>query len=206
MKKPLLIYGAGGLGREVLSLIRSLEDWEPAGFIDDSVEKNTLIGAVKVLGGFEAVRQFDDPHIVMALGDPILKSQLIHKIAANAVYPVLIHPSAILQDRSTIRIGAGSIVTAGCILTTNIRIGNHVIINLNTTIGHDTSIGDYSSVMPGVNIAGEVAIGESVLIGAGSNLINRIRIGDRSKVGMGAAVIRDVAPGITVAGVPAKPI
>jgi serine acetyltransferase len=60
--------------------------------------------------------------------------------------------------------------------------------------------------MPGVNIAGEVQVGSSVLIGSGANVINRVNIGDNSIVGMGSVVLRDVEAGITVAGVPAKPI
>ena len=38
-------------------------------------------------------------------------------------------------------IGAGSIITAGCIITTNIKIGKHSHLNLHTTIGHDCELG-----------------------------------------------------------------
>lgn len=206
MKQPLFIYGAGGLGREIVSLVRNAGDWEPVGFIDDATPKDKLIKGLKVIGGIEALKFIDGPrNIVLAMGDPIVKQRLVQTLVPYAAhYPVLIHPTAVLQDTASILIGEGSIIAAGCILTTDINVGSHVLVNLNSTIGHDARIGDYTSVMCGVNIAGEVTIGDSVMVGSGACILNRITIGNKSRVGMGAAVVKDVAPDITVVGVPAK--
>lgn len=208
MKKPLLIYGAGGLGREVLSWIRTSEIWEPIGFVDDGIVRNTIVKGLKVLGGKEVLSAFaDDIGLVYALGDPSLKAKLIRTVNHKHInYPVLVHPAAVVQDESAVRIRKGSIITAGAVLTTDIEIGEHVLINLNATIGHDARIGSCSSIMPGVNLGGEVVIGESVMIGSGANILNRVHIGDGCIVGMGAVVIRNVTAGLTVAGVPAKTI
>ena len=208
MKIPLLIYGAGGLGREVLSLVKCLDSHEPIGFIDDRAQQGTVVKDIKVPGGSEVLQSFGNTvHLVIAVGDPVAKASLRKKInSPYVIFPTLIHPSAILQDRASIHIGAGSIIAAGCILTSDITVGEHVLINLNTTVGHDTTIGHYTSIMPGVNIAGEVTIGESVLIGSGASLLNHIQVGNRSKVGMGAVVIHAIAPDVTAVGVPAKSI
>jgi sugar O-acyltransferase (sialic acid O-acetyltransferase NeuD family) len=205
MKKRIAIYGAGGLGREVLSLIHALDEWEPIGFIDDGKKKDSVVGGLPVLGGEETLSNVGDFHVVIAVGDPALKQQLSAKIRPDHC-PVLIHPLALLQNKQTIELGTGTIITAGCVLTTDIKIGKHTLLNLNSTVGHDCMIGDYCSLMPGVNLAGEVEVGEAVLIGAGSNVRNQIRIGDNSVVGMGSVVIQNVAANTTVAGVPAKPI
>lgn len=206
MKKDLYIYGAGGLGREILSLVYALNEWTPVGFIDDVVAKGTLVGGIPIAGGKDFLLSFrGEINLILAVGDPIMKCEIQKSIKEKSiVYPTLIHPSAILQDRKSIHVGEGSIIAAGCILTTDIQIGNHVLINLNTTVGHDVHIGNFSSVMPGVNVAGEVIIGQSVLIGSGANIMNRMVVSDRSKVGMGAVVTRPVEPGTTVVGVPAK--
>lgn len=203
-----MIYGAGGLGREVLSMLKTSPQWEPLGFIDDTLAPGTVVAGLNVAGGKEVlVSARETLNVVMAVGDPRVRAALAGEISnKNVVFPSIIHPSAILQDPDTIRIGKGTIISAGCVLTTNIRIGDHTLVNLNVTVGHDVEIGNYSSVMPGVNIAGEVVVGASVLLGSGSNIMNRVRIGDGSRVGMGSVVIRDVAPGVTVAGVPAKPL
>jgi serine O-acetyltransferase len=47
-------------------------------------------------------------------------------------------------------------------------------------------------------------IGKNVLLGAGATLLGNIHIGEGAKVGAGSVVLQDVAPGATVAGVPAK--
>ena len=208
MREPLLIYGAGGLGKEVLSLVNATDRYEVKGFLDDGIQRGTIIKGVKILGGYDELRSFDYPiNLVLALGSPSSKVDLLKKMDRSGVtFPILRHPSVILQDASAIEIGEGTILCAGSILTTDIRIGSHVLVNLNCTIGHGVTIGTASSLMPGVNVAGEVTIGSSALIGSGVNVINRVTIGDNSIVGMGAVVLRDVAMGATVAGIPAKPI
>lgn len=205
MKKSLYIYGAGGLGREVLSWLPLLADWEPAGFIDDTAIPGSYVKGLPVIGGKGVLGQMEMPNVVLAIGNPFTKKMIVQQLQnINITYPVLIHPSVIFGDQQTIMIGDGCVLAAGSILTTDIRMGTHVLINLNCTIGHDTSIGDFSSFMCGINIAGEVHIGESVLVGSGANIRNRIHVGHGSVVGMGAAVIRDVAPETVVVGVPAK--
>lgn len=207
-KKLIYIYGAGGLGREILAMVKTLSEWTPAGFIDDSTPKDSLVKGVPVIGGREVLQVLKgEVNVVLAVGDPVAKCDIIKAISGSSiVFPILIHPLAVLEDLESITVGEGSIITAGCVLTTDINIGKHVLLNLNATVGHDAHIGNYSSVMPGVNIAGEVIIGDCVLIGSGTNVMNRMVISDRSRVGMGAVVTRSVAPGSTVVGVPARPL
>lgn len=207
MRQPLLIYGAGGLGREVLSLLSDNAQWEPVGFIDDGLPKGSVVKGIKVLGGVETVNMSKEKiALVLAIGDPVAKASIRSGISNVYVhFPVLRHSSVILQDAGSIQIGEGSILTAGVIITTDVTLGRHVLINLNTTIGHSTHVGNYTSIMPGVNVAGDVKIEEGVFIGAGANIINEVTLGQRCKIGMGAAVIQDVQAGVTVVGVPAKP-
>lgn len=208
MKKELIIYGAGGLGREVLTLINALPEWQPVGFIDDNVPAGTQVKGLKVLGGVSVFQTMTSSvNVILAVGSPLVKQRLEEQLLKYSVqFPTLIHPSVVMQDSASITIGAGSIITAGCILTTDIYIGKHVLINLNTTIGHDCTVEDYSSVMCGVNIAGEVIIGRSAFIGSGANILNQVSLRESCVVGMGAVVLKDVLQHTTVAGVPAKEI
>ena len=51
-----------------------------------------------------------------------------------------------------------------------------------------------------------MTLGEGVHIGVGATIRQGIAVGDRAIVGAGAVVVKDVAPGATVVGVPAQPL
>lgn len=209
MKKKMAVFGGGGFGREVLTVIDAInteeKEYEIVGFFDDNPDSR--LWELNHLGGREELRMYKDQlNVVFAIGDPILKKEVINYVETNPNldYPILVHPSVILGKRSTIRIGAGSIITANNVLTCNIDIGSHVILNLCCTVGHDTEIGNYTSFMPSVNISGEVIIGHCVYVGTGAKIINRLSIGEKTTVGAGAVVTRDLPANVTAVGVPAK--
>jgi sugar O-acyltransferase (sialic acid O-acetyltransferase NeuD family) len=205
LKKPLIIFGAGGLGREVKTIIDASSDWYAAGYCDDNLPTGAIVQDITVLGGKSYLLDLNSSeNVIVAIGNPTIRFNIVQSLKASALirFPSLIHPRAVLGD-NTITIGEGTIITAGCIITTSVIIGKYVLINLNSTIGHDCRIGDFTSIMPGVNIGGQVMLGEQVLVGSGSNILNKVSIGNKAIVGAGAMVLRDVHPGATVMGVPA---
>jgi sugar O-acyltransferase (sialic acid O-acetyltransferase NeuD family) len=208
MKKPLLIYGAGGLGREIFSFVKDMDEWDIKGFIDDTLPVNKNINGLRIVGDLSTLLNCEEKvSVVLAFGNPQVKCHIAQQLQSTAIdFPVLVHPTAVIQDSQSIRLGQGSVICARSVLTTGIDLGEHVLVNLNCTIGHDCTIGDYSSIMPGSNIAGCVAIGPKVLIGSGSNIKNKVVLGEASTIGMGSVVIGDVPANTTVAGVPAKQI
>ena len=50
------------------------------------------------------------------------------------------------------------------------------------------------------------ALGNRVFVGAGAKIIGPVTLGDDVKVGANAVVVHDVPAGLTVVGIPAKPI
>jgi acetyltransferase-like isoleucine patch superfamily enzyme len=60
--------------------------------------------------------------------------------------------------------------------------------------------------MPTVNISGGVVIGEGVLLGTGAQVLQYVSVGPGATVGAGAVVTKNVEPGTTVVGIPAKPL
>jgi acetyltransferase-like isoleucine patch superfamily enzyme len=95
-------------------------------------------------------------------------------------------------------------ITAGCVLTTQISIGDHVIVNIGCTVGHDTVIEHFCNIAPIVAVSGNVLLCEGAEVGTGSSLRQGIRIGRGAMVGMGSVVTKEVADADLVMGVPAR--
>jgi serine O-acetyltransferase len=81
----------------------------------------------------------------------------------------------------------------GVILHSSVRIGSDV------TIYHQVTIGVRGSAVAAV-------IEDRVYIGAGAKVIGPVTLGADCHVGANAVVTHDVAPGVTVVGVPARPL
>jgi len=203
----IVIYGAGGLGKEVACLIHDINEvkrtWNLLGFLDDSPKKKEWFG-YPVFEGKDYLKENKDIHVIVAIGNPRFKKRVVEKIAAHVFFPTLIHPNAQILDVESVKISLGCVITAGVILTCSISLSEHVLINLNTTVGHDTTVGSYSSIMCGVNIAGNVTIGNSNYIGSGSNILNGIMLEGEVIVGAGTLVNKSVQSNKTVVGVPAR--
>jgi sugar O-acyltransferase (sialic acid O-acetyltransferase NeuD family) len=207
MSKNIFIYGAGGLGRELGAMLTALPEWTLHGYFDDHVTRGTAIGKVKVLGDANDLLAHEGSiELILAFGDPNTKLTVLKKLlkARAITFPTIIHPAATVYDRNSIYLGKGSVISAGCILTTDIKIGDHVLVNLNCSIGHGSSVGSFSSIMPGVNLAGNVSLQDGSFVGSGAQIINGVTIGEYSRVGAGAVVTKDVRTGATVVGIPAK--
>ena len=88
----------------------------------------------------------------------------------------------------------------------NTKIGKNSMIMSGTYIGHDVHIGSGCNISPKAAIAGEVTLKDDATIGMGATIHQGVTIGSCSMIGMGAAVINDIPPFVTYAGVPAKKI
>jgi sugar O-acyltransferase (sialic acid O-acetyltransferase NeuD family) len=209
--KNIAIIGAGGFGREVKTILDSINLVSPTfnflGYYDDGFEKGTVLNNFPVLGGVEDINTIGDPcSIVIAIGDPQTKKIIYDKINnTNIDFPNIIHPNVLISN-DFVELGVGNIICAGCIITCNIVIKDFVIFNLMCTVGHDTMISSFSSFMPSINISGEVLIHEKVYVGTGVKIINLLEIGENTIVGAGAIVTKSLPPNCTAVGIPAKPI
>lgn len=211
MAEALIIIGAGGFGREVNDVVAAVNDassqtvWDLLGFVDDGHVHLDRLGRIgtRHLGTTAALTDHSNAWFVVGVGNPRVRRLLADRAyAAGLRAATLIHPTATLGK--DVVIGEGSIICSHVSITTNIRIGRHVQLNLNCTVGHEAVLHDYATVFPGATISGEVVLEEDVTVGTNAAVIQGLRVGQGSFVGAGAAVVREVPPGVTVVGVPAR--
>lgn len=210
--KDIAIFGVGGFGREVLTLIQDINKVEPTwnviGFFDDGYEIGYETHGLKNLGGVKELSEWKTPlAVTIAIGTPCIKKAILNNIHNELIeYPTLIHPSVIIGDKDYVKIGKGCIFCAYTIITCDVEIGDYVILNLSCTVGHDTVIKDHCAFMPTCNISGEVVIEEGVYCGTGVKIINQTSIGANTIVGAGAVVTKPLPEKCTAVGAPAKAI
>lgn len=215
MTKNAIIIGTGGVGRALRFFIDDLNQngseqrplWRLTGFLDDDPTKaGHRIGNVPVLGPIDACKSYGDTWFFLGIGDPSHRRSAHQRLLGEPGSAIarLIHPRAYVGGNTTI--GSGTIVYPGAVIDPDVSIGAGVLINQNATIGHDTVAENYATLAPGVHIGGAVRLGAGCTIGIGASVIQGRTIGRDAVVGAGAAVVRDVAPGTTVVGIPAKPI
>jgi sugar O-acyltransferase (sialic acid O-acetyltransferase NeuD family) len=207
--KPLVIMGAGGLGREVAWLVadinRQKREWDFVGFVDDGVQGQTPEG-YPVLGTLDYFFELSShPWVVVAIADSQVRKAITQRLHTQGInIATLIHPSVSMSEY--VKIKSGSIICSGTVITTNVTLGQASIVNLGCFIGHDTVLEDFVSLMPAANLAGEVRVGEGSYFGLNSCVINRTNIGKWSIIGAGATVVNDIPDYSVAVGVPARAI
>ena len=106
---------------------------------------------------------------------------------ASEVFGVDIHPAA--------QIGCGILLDHA----TGLVIGETAIVEDDVSILHEVTLGGTGKQTGNRH----PVVRSGVLIGAGAKILGRVEIGAGAKIGAGSVVLEDVAPGKTVAGVPA---
>ncbi|MEM1145086.1 MAG: serine acetyltransferase [Pseudomonadota bacterium] len=99
-----------------------------------------------------------------------------------------------------------------CVIGTNAEFGpgfvlmhpNGVVINSRVRGGAGIVL--ESGVVIGSEKGHTPVLGDYIFVGAGAKIVGGIEIGNEAKVGANAVVVKSVAPGTTVVGIPAKPV
>jgi len=204
------IYGSGGLGREILNLVKQINAnssrWDEYIFIDDTKCDKECKGC-KLLPLSSLASQYtpDQIEIVIAVGEPKYRSEIFDNVKKLGYgFATLIHPS--LQVSGDVILGAGVVINVGSFISCDVKIGNNVYIQPHVCIGHDCSIGENCVLSSFVFMGGSVIIGNETYIAPNSSIRDRITVGSQCIIGMGSIVMRYIPDGMIAMGNPARVI
>jgi sugar O-acyltransferase (sialic acid O-acetyltransferase NeuD family) len=208
-RRRTVIFGArpDGSAKVLLDIIRAAGVHEVAGFLDDDPARHGIaIEGLPVLGGSDRLASLESDGIdgiALALGSNRGRQALLERARACGLEPIVaIHPRATVA--AGVRVGAGVWMAAGAIINPGATIGEGVVINTGATIDHDCAIGDYANISPGCHLSGRTVVGRYAFLGTGAITLPDASIGEDAVVGAGAVVVKNVDPGRTVVGVPAR--
>ena len=199
------IYGAGGLGREVLELANQINQWKEIIFVDDAKEVDTKRELIKLLS-FDQMKSkynIEDIELIIAVGEPLIRELVYNKVTqAGYRLATLVHPSVYIS-KTTI-LDAGVVVGANTIVSCDVHIGLNTFIQNTVSIGHDTIIGKHCVISAYDAIGGACVIGDNTFIGMSVPIKEKISIGSDTIVGMGSVVTRDIPANVIAMGNPAR--
>lgn len=211
--KSIALFGAGGLAKEIASLIGRINKkennkWQLIGFFDDNPNLwgKEVSHYGKVLGGIDSLNQWPKVlDIAIAIGNPESIRKVRERITNPMIqFPNIISSSLSYADKETFHIGEGNIIQEGCWVSNDVTIGNFNLLNGDIVMGHDVTIGDFNVFMPDIRISGEVTFANENLIGTGSIILQQIKIGNQVHLGPGAVLFTKPKDGNTYLGNPAK--
>lgn len=210
--KDIAIYGAGGLGREVASMIKLINQtapntWNLVGFFDDGVVKGTQISNFgQVYGGMSELNSWrKELNVVFAIGNPNTLMALTDRVSNKKIlFPNLLAPDLISFGPTDEKLGKGNIICLGCVLSSNVQLGDFNVLNGYITVGHDAHLGNYNVIMPGARLSGDIKVGNCNLFGANSFVLQGLKIGQGIKLAPCSALMHNPKNESDYLGVPAK--
>lgn len=204
------IFGASGLGREILETARLCNQTENKYskiiFVDDNPNL-TCVQDIEVYGLVKAYEIFSDEgmELVLAIGEPSTRLKVIEKVHAMGLeFCTLIHPSVTIPDST--KIGKGCYIAPFSFISCNVTIGDYCLIQPNVNVGHDCVLEKNVSVCGMTTLGGACHIGENTFIAMGVAVIQGCTIGKECVIGLGAAVHKDIPESMVALGNPARPM
>jgi sugar O-acyltransferase (sialic acid O-acetyltransferase NeuD family) len=206
--RDLIIFGAGGFGREVKSMVEGggnaghgTPQWKVTGFIDDLPEnRGQDINGTPCFGALEETalrRQGEETWCLIAIGDNEGRRNAARRLEkAGWKAALVIHHTAAFPTQ--VEFGGGGMIGAHVTISPQVRIGKHVIINTRASLGHHATVGDYAQISLGASLLGHSKVERGAFVGAHGVVMANVTVGAWATVGVGTPAMVSVEPGTTI--------
>lgn len=207
----------------IIEMIRTAEKKTPVRVFLQENRPVEFPGATVFHGGSGLKLVFGDWKLI----GPVLEANadridtlVVEQTARNSAVPLLdtkglnarVEPGAIIRDH--VEIGDNAVIMMGAVINVGAVVGAGSMIDMNAVLGGRAIVGKNCHIGAGAVLAGvvepasavPVVVEDQVMVGANAVILEGVRVGEGAVVAAGAVVIRDVAPGDVVAGVPARVI
>ncbi len=206
-RSQVLVFGAGGHVKVVLTTIEAEGKYEVLGLLDDDESKNgSCVFGVSGLGGREELAKLKDKEIsksIVAIGDNLKRAEVGDFMKRNSFHLVhTIHPSATIL-RGT-KLGEGTVVLPNAYVGADSMVGLGVILSVGAVVGHDCEIGSWVHLGLGAKLGGNVRVGDFSFICMGAVLLPGVEVGQRVIIGANAVVNDNIPDGVTAVGIPVR--
>lgn len=194
--KPIIIFGAKGIGKTVLDILQKNELFVYGFLDDDQTLQETRINDVPVLGTMQEkkfLHLLDTKCAAFVAIEKIEQRKTItEQLAKNPTIKIInaIHPNTTLSEEITL--GHGNLINVRTSLGANVCIGNGCTIEGHTMLAHDVKIGDFVHIGAGSIIHAGVTVPSNTYIGTGSILLPNIKIKQGAYIKPGALVEKDI--------------
>lgn len=207
---PVLIFGAGPLGKMALDILLS-NHVVVYGFLDDDATRlGTEIGEIPVLGSTEddgflklIGKKCDALVAVESAKERAFLFELLNE--RRHIMPVnAIHALASVSEYATL--GHGNLLAAGSRVGAFAQVGSGCVFHPNSVVEGECSLGQQVIVGSGAIVGSGVTVEDGVFIGAGVTILSGVKIGKNASIGAGSVVLADVVAGSKMFGFPAQKV
>ena len=199
--KKLVIIGAGGHAKSVLDSVDP-EFFEVIGFVDE-VKLGQYMGLPIFGYNIVSVPNYSECVYVIAIGDVHARKRWYRIVKdLNLELVNIIDRSALVSP--TVKMGCGNFIGKLAVVNAGSVLGDNNLINTMALVEHESRVANHTNLSTKSTINGDVVVEDCVFLGSGATCNGQLTLGEDCIVGSGSVVIRDVEPGTTVVGAPAR--
>ncbi|MEQ9439274.1 MAG: NeuD/PglB/VioB family sugar acetyltransferase [Cyclobacteriaceae bacterium] len=210
MDNPVIIFGAGGLGKAALEIFQSNNVLVYCFLDDDENLHNTDIAEVTIMGNTE------DHGFLKLIGKKCDAFVAINEREIRKKYFKMLNekrkimPSNAIHPKATVSGNAyfsyGIFANAGAVVGSFAKVGQGCMLHSHSVVDYEAQLGDFVHLGAGSVVHAGATVEDDVFIGAGVTIAGPLTVGKGARIGAGSVVIEPVKAGATVFGNPAKPV